>query len=129
MKDEEQKIGTSIAEEKDLTTKTDTMKAMSMDKWTPKQRKDMNKNMVVAYVLQFVASLVMFYVLAGWIIGFNHMTVMGGVETAFIAWIGFVVPLALGNAIWGGKMKIFWLNIGNMLVTLVVAGMIIGAWA
>jgi hypothetical protein len=58
----------------------------------------------------------------------NMLSVMGGLQVAGGIWIGFVVPLKLGDALWGGKMTIFWLGIGNMLVTLLAAGAIIGAW-
>lgn len=104
------------------------MQEMGMDMWTPAQQEEMKKKMGVTYVVQFCASLVMFYVLAGLIVGFGHMTLGGGVITALIVWIGFVVPLKLGDALWGGKMSLFWLHIGNMLVTLVVAGAILGVW-
>lgn len=104
------------------------MKEMGMDSWSKEKQAAMKKKMGISYVGQFVASLVMFYVLAGWVAGFNHLTVSGGLLTAFIAWIGFVVPIKLGDAIWGGNAKLFWLGVGNMLVTLLAAGAIIGAW-
>ena len=56
------------------------------------------------------------------------MSILGGIETALLVWIGFVVPLSFGNAILGGKMAVFWLGIGNMLITLLAAGIILGAW-
>ena len=105
------------------------MREMGMDQWSPEKQAEMKKSMTMSYVLQFVASIVMFFVLAGLIQwDFGSMGAKGGVIMAFWIWIGFVVPLALGNAIWGGKKKLFWLSIGNMLVTLLVAGAIIGAW-
>ena len=55
------------------------------------------------------------------------MGVMGGLANAFGLWLGFVVPLAFGNALWGGKMSLFWLSIGNMFLTLLAAGAIMGA--
>ncbi len=57
-----------------------------------------------------------------------HPGAWGGIANALGLWIGFVVPLALSNALWGGKMKLFWLNIGCMLITFIVAGAIIGGW-
>ncbi len=101
---------------------------MGMNTWSPEKQAEMKKAMTMTYVWQFVASLVMFYVLA-WLIGATYqMSVMGGLTAAFWVWIGFVVPLKLGDALWGGKMALFWLGIGNMLVSLLVAGAIIGAW-
>ena len=104
------------------------MREMGMDKLSPEEREKMKKSMGRSYALQFVASLVMFFVLAWYVITSIHPGVWGGVANAFGLWLGFVVPLALGNAIWGGKMTLFWLSIGNMLVTLLIAGAIIGAW-
>lgn len=104
------------------------MKEMGMDKW-PKDKQDaMKKKMGMSYFAQFIASLVMFYVLAGVVVGFGHTTLGGGMLTGFILWLGFVVPIKLGDLIWGGNKKLFWLAVGNMLVTLLVAGGIIGAW-
>ncbi|MDD5069000.1 MAG: DUF1761 domain-containing protein [Candidatus Pacebacteria bacterium] len=104
------------------------MQAMGMDSWSPEQREKMKKSMTLSYVGQFVASLVMFFVLA-WYIGTSiHTGLYGGVENAFGVWIGFVVPLKLGDVLWGGKKSLFWIGIGGMLVTLLVAGAIIGVW-
>lgn len=104
------------------------IEATGMNQWSPEKQAEMKKSMVLSYAGQFVASLVMFFVFA-WYIGLSgHMGVLGGVNNAFWVWIGFVVPLKLGDALWGGKMVIFWIGIGNMLVTLLAAGAIIGAW-
>ena len=99
-----------------------------MDMWSPEKQAAMKKKMGVSYFAQFVASCVMLYVLAGLIVGFGQNTLSGGLLTGFVMWLGFVVPLKLGDAIWGGKMSLFWMNIGNMLLTLLVAGAIIGGW-
>ena len=104
------------------------IEAMGMDKLSPEEQEKMKKSMVKSYVLQFISSLVMFFVLAWYIFISNKPGISGGLENAFWLWVGFVVPLALGNAVWGGKMTVFWLNIGNMLLTLLVAGAIIGSW-
>ncbi len=99
-----------------------------MDQWSPEKQAEMKKKMMPSYALQFFASLIMFYVLAGLIVGFGQVGWAKGAMTGFIMWGGFVVPLKLGDAIWGGKMSLFWLGIGNMLITLLVAGAILGAW-
>ena len=104
------------------------MSAMGMDKWSDEEKAKMKKSMYASYFGQFVASLVMFYVLA-WLIGaLNQMSVMGGIQAAFWVWLGFIVPVKFGDAIWGGKMSLFWLSIGGSLITLLAAGAIIGAW-
>ena len=102
--------------------------AMGMGNKSPEEMAAMKKGMTMNYVWQFIASLLMFYVLAWVIGGLNQMSVMGGMTAGFWVWLGFVVPVKFGDALWGGKMKLFWLGIGNMLVTLLVAGAIIGGW-
>ena len=104
------------------------MQAMGMDSWSEEKKAEMKKCMKQAYVWQFIASLLMIYVLACFMWLTNQMTILGGLTVAFWAWIGFVVPVKLSEALWGGKMILFWIGIGNMLVTLLVAGAIVGAW-
>ena len=104
------------------------MQAMGMDSWSEEKKAEMKKCMTKAYIWQFIASLVMIYVLACFMSLTDQMSVMGGLTVAFWAWIGFVVPLKLSEALWGGKMILFWIGIGNMLLTLLVAGAIVGAW-
>ncbi len=70
----------------------------------------------------------MFFVFARFIALSGHKGALGGINNAFWVWIGFIVPLKLGDALWGGKMTLFWIGIGNMLVTLLAVGAIIGAW-
>lgn len=102
------------------------MEVSGMNEWSKEKQEAEKKKMPLAYFLQFVGSFIMFFVLDWYIVSSIHKGVYGGIANAFGLWLGFVVPLALGNAIWGGKMKMFWLNIGNMLVTLLVAGTILG---
>jgi hypothetical protein len=100
---------------------------MGMDTWSPEKQAEMKKTMGMSYALQFVASLVMFYVLARFIGGLEQMSVQGGIMTALWVWVGFVLPLEFGNTLWGGNKTLFKINTGNMLVTLIAVGAIIGA--
>lgn len=104
------------------------MQAMGMDKWTPEHKAKMQKSMMMSYALQFVSSIFMFDVLAWLMAGLGQMSVRGGLLVATLLWIGFVVPLKFGEAIWGGKMILFWISISNMLIALFAAAVIIGAW-
>ncbi|MBI3632726.1 MAG: DUF1761 domain-containing protein [Candidatus Vogelbacteria bacterium] len=104
------------------------MREMGMDKWTSEQQDAMKKSMGISYLGQFIASCVMFFVLDWYIVTSLHTGVYGGVANAFGLWLGFVVPVKLGDFIWGGKKTLFWLSIGNMLLTLLVAGAILGMW-
>ncbi len=101
-------------------------RAMGWDKKSAAERKQMQKGMMWSYVGQFIASLVMFYVLARFMNATGLITPAGGAVVAFWAWLGFVVPLKLGDSLWGGKMTLFWLGIGNSFITLVVGGALLG---
>src|SRR5258708_3022652 len=101
---------------------------MGMDAWSPEKQAEMKKGMTMMYVWQFIASLVMFYVLAMFIVWPGKAGVSRGVESGLGVWVGFGVPLKLGEALWGGKMTLFWLGIGNTAVTLLVGGAILGLW-
>ncbi len=104
------------------------LKAMGMHEWSEEKKAGMKKGMMLTYIWQFIASLVMFYVFA-WMMGaLGAKTAMDGVQGAFWVWLGFVVPVKFGEALWGGKMKLFWLGIGNMLLALVAGGIILAAW-
>ena len=104
------------------------MNAMGMDTWSPEKKESMKKGMALTYIWQFIASLVMFYVFA-WLMGaLGAKSPMDAIQAAFWVWLGFIVPVKLGDALWGGKMLLFCLGIGNMLFTLLAAGAIIGAW-
>lgn len=102
------------------------MEACEMDKLTAEQQEKMKKSMVKSYVLQFISSFVMFFIFAWYVKMSIHTGLKAGLSNAFGLWLGFVVPLSLSNALWGGKMTLFWLSIGNMLLTLLAAGAIIG---
>jgi hypothetical protein len=103
------------------------MSAMGMDKLSPEQQAGMKKAMGMTYFIQFLASLLTFCVLAWLMSALGASTAMNGVQVAFWVWLGFVMPVQLGQQLWGGKMKLFWLGTGNMLLTLLAAGIIIGA--
>lgn len=95
----------------------------------PKMDKTVQRQMMRTYTLQVIASLLMFMFIALLVSNIGPQTVSGGIMLALLTWIGVIVPVQLGREIWGGKMGIFWLSAGNMLVTCIAAGAIIGAWA
>ena len=105
------------------------MSAVGMDSWSAEKREAMKKSMVTSYVLQFVASLVMFYVLGNLIVwSAPKLNVSFGMGIAFFMWLGFILPVKFADTLWGGSKTLFWLTSGNMLITMLVSGAIIGAW-
>ena len=54
----------------------------------------------------------------------------GGMVCGFFNWLGFVAPILLGSVIYEKKsMKLFWINAGYNLVTLMIMGAILALWA
>jgi hypothetical protein len=104
------------------------MSAIGMDTWSAEKKEAEKKKMGMTYLGQFLANLIMFYIL-GWLMGaLGAKSATNGLQVAFWVWLGFVAPVQFGQQIWGGKMSLFWLGAGNMLLTLLAAGAILGAW-
>jgi hypothetical protein len=94
----------------------------------PAKKKEMGK----LYALQFLGSLVMAYVMAHTMVfAASYMKVTGvsaGLSNAFWSWLGFVAPITLGTVLWDGKpWKLFAINAGHYLATMLVMGAILGA--
>ncbi len=88
--------------------------------------KKANSNMPVMYGTMFVASLVMAYVLAHFAKYAGAATLMDGVVAGFWAWLGFVATTMLSGSLFESKpIKLYFINTGYQLVTLVVMGAIL----
>jgi hypothetical protein len=86
------------------------------------------------YLIQAVGALVMAYALAHSIIfagAYLHQSgLVAGLQGAIWSWLGFVAPVTLGSVLWDGKpWKLWAINSGYFLVTLIVMGLILGYWA
>ena len=86
-----------------------------------------------AYAIQFVASLVMAYILSHTLTFamayLNTDGVNAGITTGFWNWLGFVVPVTLGIVLWENKSwKLWMINASHYLVSLVVMGVILSLW-
>jgi hypothetical protein len=55
-------------------------------------------------------------------------TVGSGALTGFLLWFGFVVPSSLTNKLFADRVKAWYYEVGNHLLTFVVMGAILGAW-
>lgn len=88
--------------------------------------KKANSNMPMLYGTMFIASLVMAYVLAHFAKYAGALTLTDGMVAGFWAWLGFVATTMLTNVLYEGKpVKLYLINAGYQLVTLVVMGMIL----
>jgi hypothetical protein len=55
-------------------------------------------------------------------------TLGSGALTGFLLWFGFVVPSSLTNKLFADRVKAWYYEVGNHLLTFVVMGAILGAW-
>jgi hypothetical protein len=59
----------------------------------------------------------------------NATTVIGGIAVGVLVWIGFIVTLEIGELIWEKiPFELFMIRIGNQLVALSIASVILAVW-
>lgn len=93
----------------------------------------MKRMMMQSYGLTTLASLVMAYVLSHTLVFasayMNTAGIMAGLSTGFWMWLGFVVPVSLNDVLWGSKpWKLWYINVGYHLVTLLLMGATLAIW-
>lgn len=87
------------------------------------------KGMGKSYLMTFIASLVMAYVLSLIVTLALADTFVRGAVVGFWVWLGFVATEDIRDVIWGGKsMGMFWLKGIGGLVTLAIMGAILAVW-
>lgn len=86
-------------------------------------------SMTTSYLLAFIGSIVMTFVLANVfsvfsLVGVNSLA--EGFELVFYLWLGIVVPITMGSVLWDSKpWAIFWITSIYYLVLLLVLSAII----
>ena len=99
--------------------------------------KDMKSGMGKAIPTDLITCVVMAFVLAHavkYAMADPSMSqtphLAGGMVCGFFNWLGFIVPILLGSVIYEKKsMKLFWINAGYNLITLMIMGAILALWA
>ena len=91
------------------------------------------KNMGKLYALAFLGSLLMAFVLShALVFASTYLQVTGvqaGLQAGFWNWLGFIAPVTLGSVLWEGKpWKLWFLNNGYQLISLLVMGSILSVW-
>ncbi len=83
----------------------------------------------VIYALPFIGSLVSSYVLALFLNATGMGTPAGGAEVGLLTGLGFLAPTFGANALFGQKkLALYLIDVGYPIVSLIVAGAILGAW-
>ncbi len=87
------------------------------------------KGMGKLYFLNFLAALLMMYILAHFVGYTESTTWMEGMQTGLWIWLGFIATTMLGMVLWEGKpFKLYLINSLYYLVTLCIAGAILASW-
>ena len=109
-------------------------KWVSLMKFSPQHMEDAKKKgMNKLYVIAFIGSLLMAYVLEHVLVfasAYTHTTgISAGMMVGFWNWLGFVVPVLLATVLWEGKSWKLWvLNAAYYLVALLIMGSILAYW-
>ena len=81
------------------------------------------------FVLAFAANLIMAFMLAGLMWHLGSVTIRGGIISAVLCWIGFVVTtMAVNNAFAGRPKGLTAIDGGHWLVAMIVSGVVIGVF-
>jgi uncharacterized protein DUF1761 len=109
------------------------MRIIGKDKLSKAEAEQMQKDTKPYFAYMFIAAFMGAAVLARFIAWFGVTTLGGGLHIGFLAWLGFAVPIALGNALFSGRDKslvwpMFFVQAGHELAGLLVTGAILGVW-
>ncbi|PIN70341.1 hypothetical protein COV93_01910 [Candidatus Woesearchaeota archaeon CG11_big_fil_rev_8_21_14_0_20_43_8] len=90
------------------------------------KKKGMGKN----YIAGFLAAIVTSLVLSIFIVYVGVWNLSGGAMIAILVWMGFVATNSLGMILWENKsVKLYLINNGFQLVSLVLMGALLAVWA
>lgn len=88
-----------------------------------------NKEMWRSYVAHFIASVLMSFVLANMLDYLSIFRFIDGFVFGFMIWLGFIATFTLGIVLWENKsFKLYILNNGYYLLSLLLMGGILAAW-
>ncbi len=88
--------------------------------------KKMKTGMQMGYVGQFVASLVMAWVMGMLITTTNATSLIAGLMVGFWGWLGFVATTTLGGVLWENKpVKLYLFNNAHLLLNALVMAAIL----
>lgn len=98
--------------------------------WSDKDmQKQKEQGMGKSYAIMTAGSLLTAFILSQFASLAGAVTAWDGATIGFWAWLGFGVPLLLNSVLWEGKSwRLYQINVGYQLVTMVVMGMIVAMW-
>jgi len=95
--------------------------------------KEMKSAMMQSYAIMGVTTIIMAFVMAHSLTFAMEYTktygLMGGLMAGFWNWLGFILPVTMGDQLWGGKSwKLLPITAGYYLVSLLLMGSILAVW-
>jgi hypothetical protein len=105
-------------------------KFVALMEWSPEKMAAVsNQNHTREYIIAFLSSVVLVYILAHFVQYTNASNAVGGLQTAFWLWLGFIVTTQSATVIFEGrKPGLYLLNIGYQFVACSIAGVILAIW-
>ena len=92
-----------------------------------KAKKEMGKTYGISFLFTLLSAYVLTHIMALSQNFYGYSPVMTGATSAFWVWLGFVMPVQATVALFGGgNWKLFWINTGYQLASLVAMGVVIG---
>lgn len=87
------------------------------------------KGMAKNYIIGFVSTLLMIYILSHFVDYTEAKTPIQGALTGFWLWLGFIATTSINTVLWEGKpLKLYILNNAHILVILILMGTILAVW-
>lgn len=93
----------------------------------PEEKAKKQKEALPYYLLQAIVTFVQMMVLAWFVETIGRVD---GMEVAFWLWLGFIMPIVVGNAVWSmqstnKKLTLIGIGLGYQLVLMAVAGYVL----
>ena len=105
-------------------------KFLQLVNWTPEHLREVeSQSHAKELALAFVMSLLLVYILAHFVNYTKATNAIGGIQTAFWLWLGFVVTTQAPTVIFEGRsFGLFAINVAYQLVGCALAGAILAIW-
>ena len=105
-------------------------KFIQLINWSPEQLQQIeSESHAKELAIAFVMSLILVYILAHFVQYTKATSVLGGIQTAFWLWLGFVVSTQVATVIFEGRsFGLFLINVAYQLVGCALAGVILAVW-
>ncbi len=81
----------------------------------------------ISFILSLLTAYILVHVMTFSLIFYHYTPVATGLSSAFWMWLGFIMPVQATDVMFGGKsFKLFAMNTGYQLASLLAMGLVIG---